>query len=386
MRLSIAALFLLAVVGAYAKWRTPSVAPIRRLIENAESGVKISPEDADAWFLLARLHSLAYASTSEQTYVLDPDIKLSPFTPIQLPMQRPRENLKAETRAHLLRSIDAFEKACELNPKEALHWLGFGWLLKEAGMCSIKAQADGPIKAPQGNWFERAASAYRTAFHLSSVGDKGRGWMLEEERVSVEAAKDLIELYAKGYIKPEPGKSSFLKRYVDKADKFPTNQTPIIFPVGAKKAFTDLESPKASVRFDLDGSGLGRRWSWVTPNAAFLVWDPFKTGRITSGRQLFGNVTFWMFFRNGYAALASLDDNRDGELRGAELRFIAAWRDANSNGFSDPGEVRPLLSYGIVAIRVRAEGKRGRIWFNSVGLERGDGSTLPTYDWVGTGR
>ena len=78
----------------------------------------------------------------------------------------------------------------------------------------------------------------------------------------------------------------------------------------------------------------------------------------------------------------NLDDDRNGELRGQELRFLRAWRDANANGVSDPGEVRPLGAYGIVAIRTRAEGRAGRVWFRRAGIVRRDGSTLPTYDWV----
>ena len=57
-----------------------------------------------------------------------------------------------------------------------------------------------------------------------------------------------------------------------------------------------------------------------------------RRGQITSALQLFGNVTFWTFWKNGYEALAALDDNGDGELGGPELRHLALWHDANRNG------------------------------------------------------
>jgi hypothetical protein len=44
---------------------------------------------------------------------------------------------------------------------------------------------------------------------------------------------------------------------------------------------------------------------------------------ITSALQLFGNVTFWMFWRDGYAAMSALDDNGDGVLSGDNCR---GWR------------------------------------------------------------
>jgi hypothetical protein len=51
-----------------------------------------------------------------------------------------------------------------------------------------------------------------------------------------------------------------------------------------------LTNPNARVAFDLDGSGLPRKWGWITPKAAWLVYDPAGEGRITSGLQMFGNV------------------------------------------------------------------------------------------------
>jgi hypothetical protein len=106
--------------------------------------------------------------------------------------------------------------------------------------------------------------------------------------------------------------------------------TPILVPLASGMALQDLVDPNASVTFDLDGSGLPRQWGWITPKAAWLVFDAEGQGKITSGLQMFGNVTFWIFWRNGYEALRSLDDNHDGVLRGAELRGIALWQDRNS--------------------------------------------------------
>jgi hypothetical protein len=57
-----------------------------------------------------------------------------------------------------------------------------------------------------------------------------------------------------------------------------------------------------------------------------------------------------LFWSNGYEALRALDDNGDGELRGAELRKLAIWRDRNQNGVSEKGEVSPLTAHGIAAL------------------------------------
>jgi hypothetical protein len=63
---------------------------------------------------------------------------------------------------------------------------------------------------------------------------------------------------------------------------------------------------------------------------------------IESGRQLFGSVTWWMFWRDGYQAPAALDDDGNGWLEGNELAGIAIWRDLNGNGVCDPSEIISL--------------------------------------------
>ena len=144
----------------------------------------------------------------------------------------------------------------------------------------------------------------------------------------------------------------------------------------------DLLAPETTVTFDLDGTGRDQAWPWVSEETAILVWDPEESGEITSGRQLFGSVSWWLFFDDGYRALDALDDNRDGELAGDELPGLAIWTDANSNGISDPGEVVPIAKTGIEAISCRQTDTELGMPANYSGLRMTDGRVLPTYDWV----
>jgi hypothetical protein len=147
-----------------------------------------------------------------------------------------------------------------------------------------------------------------------------------------------------------------------------------------------LVDAEAAVTFDLDGSGLRRQWGWITPKAAWLVYDPQSDGQITSALQMFGNVTFWIFWRDGYAALRSLDDDGDGALRGTELHGIALWQDTNGNGLSDAGEVRSVSESGITAISCAGElDGTGTSWCPT-GVTFSNGTTRPTYDWVAPSR
>ncbi len=161
--------------------------------------------------------------------------------------------------------------------------------------------------------------------------------------------------------------------------------TPIAVPLGHGLTAKDLEASGARVRFDADGSSVAKEWSRITPQGAWLIYDPDGSGRVDSALQMFGNVTFWCFWDNGYAALRSLDDNGDGQLTAKELDHLALWHDANGNGRVDPGEVQPLTAYGIVAISCRCErdiADGEPVLFSPTGVTFADGETPPTFDLV----
>ena len=160
--------------------------------------------------------------------------------------------------------------------------------------------------------------------------------------------------------------------------------TPILVALQHEAKLSDLLASEISVRFDLAGDGLGRSWPWVKPTTGILVWDPRHTGKITSGLQLFGSVTWWLFWNNGYEPLAALDNDHNGWLEGAELQGIAVWFDRNGNGVSDSGEVVSLSSLGIKRIAARSAGLADGVPANPAGIQLRDGSSLATFDWTPT--
>lgn len=239
-------------------------------------------------------------------------------------------------------------------------------------------------------WRRIAADHYYFAFDASIKKDAAR----EEqplfgglrELISYEAGKSFQKLADAdpAIAKKDEARPKAIAEGLKKLEALPENRaiTPIVFSLNSSSSLSELLSPQTTSTFDIDGTGRDQDWPWLRPDTALLVWDPTASGHITSGRQLFGSVTWWMFFRNGYEALDALDDNADASLSGRELRGIAAWFDRNSNGRSDPGEVVSLASLGIASISVQVTGHDGRSPMNHAGLTLTSGQTLPTYDWV----
>jgi hypothetical protein len=157
--------------------------------------------------------------------------------------------------------------------------------------------------------------------------------------------------------------------------------TPVVVPL-TNAPFAHLIDTASPVAFDFAGTGDRRAQGWLTPDAAWLVWDPKHRGRIRSGFDLIGATAWAVFWSDGFEALRSLDDNGDGALTGPELGGLALWRDANANGVSDPGEVASVAAYGIVRLVVRGRQERRGLISAEDGVRFESGEARPLYDWT----
>lgn len=157
--------------------------------------------------------------------------------------------------------------------------------------------------------------------------------------------------------------------------------TPIVVPI-RDAPFSQLIDTRSTVAFDFAGTGDTRAQGWLTPDAAWLVWDPDWRGQVRSGFDMIGQRTWAVFWSDGFQALRALDDNRDGELTGGELGGLALWRDEDRDGVSDPGEVSPAIVHGVAAIAVRGRQTRPGLITAPNGVRFEDGSTRALYDWT----
>jgi tetratricopeptide (TPR) repeat protein len=353
---------------ARANWNGPQErVPVERLLKNVERYAKAHPKDAASRYVLGRLHSLNASGVNALPRYREPaDDVLPEFTDHE-PLV-PYSPATASTLAELDAAIAAFDQALALDPKLSAAWLGKGWCLEQRAI--LKKESLAP-----------AYQAYAKAFdrHAHAPANTGPGAPSLDEEVA-----ESLERVAKQL--PAEQRDGALDRAVAAFRREAENTTrwvsPVLLALDGVPALAPHVDAQAQVRFDLDASHQRRTWPWLEPTAALLAFDPDGCGRIRDGEQLFGNVTWWIFWPDGYRALAALDDDGDGFLTGAELRGLVVWIDRNRDGRSEPGEVIDVRAFGIERIAVEPEGLREGVPFVARGARLRDGRALPSFDWT----
>lgn len=130
------ALAAIAVLGhaSSAKFANPTEKlPADRMIKNAEAWIKENPKDAQGYYVLGRVHSMAWAYGAEITLIKPADDKSLPgFAAFQeVQVRHPEETPKKEDVDHLEKAISNYASAISLDSRNAIYWLGYAWLFQE---------------------------------------------------------------------------------------------------------------------------------------------------------------------------------------------------------------------------------------------------------------
>ena len=390
--------------GGIFMWNQTEKVPIARVFTNLQQRLQQNANDFELTYYLARLNSMVYSTNLTHLNVTTnnnlPEFEHPAFdTGVPGSVQQfPSPAARAVALQHLTNAITLFERALYLLKRstnlDQRTWmicptqLGLAWCLEQAGRTND------------------AIAMYRktlqVAWKQEVTGDFDFRQWLKDAMDDVRAGKNPLRNHNRGSLGPGVCFSSETIRYLLKLldpvkdaseiSRLLNDQktllsmgraiTPILVPLEEGLRFEQLVDENARVTFDLDGSGLKREWEWITPKAGWLVFDPEGSGKITSALQMFGNVTFWIFWPNGYEALSALDDNGDGVLSGDELRGLAIWNDRNGNGVSDPGEVIPVEDLGIREISCRSEVDEKGMHWSPRGVEFANGKWRASYDWI----
>jgi hypothetical protein len=390
-----------SISAKFARYETIQV-PIDRVLTNLHKQFAANTNNVRNLYQLARVYSMAYSTNLQSVHVNTNRYPGEPFTVVfsspdeaEVPHELQTNRIQtAEARAHLTNAIIYYERAKSTKWNDTNRWLmlpvylGHAWCLDQSDdrekakeayrealryAWELEVERNYTIKDRMEWAWSRAITGQNPLSRIPPRG-LGLGPCYSEEIIRyllplLDATKDAKEI-------------AKLKDAQKTLKSMPRAVTPILVGLDAGLAFDSLVNRSAAVEFDLDGTGVPRKFQWITPNAAWLVYDHDGSGKITSGLQLFGNVTFWIFWKNGYDALASLDDDSNGLIEGAELRNLSLWRDVNSDGRSEAGEVRPVGDFGIVGLKTTALTGSNEFLSNSDGVLLRDGTSLPTFDWI----
>lgn len=395
LKASLSLLLMTLALSAQAIFMRIEEIPLTRLIKNAEQKLKEEPTSPEIHYLLGRLYSYAYAFGMDDDYSVDIERmphSFGPFLEVQVKREAERTPLSDERLGYLENSLTHYRKSLNRFKTPSKAYLGYAWMHEQAAgyakrVGSVNKVTGKPLSSEK--WRETALKLYRTIIEdylASELTLEMRMMNLPEQFVSQEAAENILRLVGKEKVGSfKKGEEAKLLNAIEEFNAMRSAITPIVFQV-SRSDLQDLTltAPGSKTSFDLAGDRSGRFWPWIERNYAFLVWDPAQTGKIESGRQLFGNATFWMLFNNGFDAMGSLDNNADGWLAGEELKGIAIWHDINGNAFSEAGEVLPLENWNVLALRCSFDQQIFDGLLSRRGMLFRDGTARNLIDWIPT--
>ena len=153
------------------------------------------------------------------------------------------------------------------------------------------------------------------------------------------------------------GGSGFKMRYVSKNGPGEWNScryTPIAFDIDGDGKVGHINS-KVGFEIDITGDGdVELLEEWFSPQEGILIDAHSKEGRkdfkngVITGDHLMGDMGGK--YADGFAKLATYDDNCDNKLTGDELDGLYIWQDKNSNLILDKGELFELADFNIVEL------------------------------------
>jgi hypothetical protein len=383
-------------------WQETQSVPLDRLVVNLERKLAANTNDPTALYQLARLHSMRGATlsnavdvgkTSAEPVFAHPGIDTG-IPALTNALANPQ--WQTQSRTHFTNALRYYDRALRelARSTNAMdRWnllparLGYAWTLDQAGQTHAALREyrlvldeawASEMQVSLSDWWEQLKASWGARQWLGRPQRSlGPGVCFSEETIRyllphLDPVKDAAEIAG-------------LQRRQARLAAAPRAMTPILIPAASATGLAELVDPDAAVLFDLDGSGRPARWGWIRDSATWLVWDPQGTGNITSGLQLIGGVTFWVFWRDGYEVLDALDDNGDGRLSGEELQGLALWADANSNGISESGEVVPANEAGLRELRTQPEVHYTGIPFHPQGATFEGTPSRPSFDWSPVG-
>ena len=129
--------------------------------------------------------------------------------------------------------------------------------------------------------------------------------------------------------------------------------TPLVIDLG-RDGLVLQNLDESEVTFDIDGDGQKENTAWTDGSDGFLVADWNNDGQINDVTEMFGNSSLG---KDGFTELAELDSNGDGIVNYNDEKFaeLQIWKDENSDGLTQEGELKSLASFDITGFDLETE-------------------------------
>lgn len=297
----------------HATFSVPDVrsAPVSRIIDNLERQLAQDTKQPATLYYLGRLYTMSAFQ------VLELDVNRADESPyffrdkgVPIRFRENRATNGLDTDKLWIKSLGYFRRAVEFLPRSTNrddHWLilpanlGYGWDLLQSGdtNAAIK-QFRSTLKIAWARDVGTKANELADTVSWSVAARRWLGWRSRSLRPEHIFSNEVID-YLLPLLDPRRDANE-IESLNDKKKKLASMGraiTPIVVPLAFDLPLDQLVRTDTAVSFDLDGSGIKRPWRWIDSKAAWLVWDPRDERHITSGLQLFGSVTWWIFWRDG---------------------------------------------------------------------------------------
>jgi len=149
--------------------------------------------------------------------------------------------------------------------------------------------------------------------------------------------------------------NNLFNRYFISSTQWRPSREPLTLDLDGDGIETVAINTNNPILFDHDADGVKTATGWIKSDDGLLVLDRNNNGVIDNGRELFGDSTVMnngQTAADGFAALADLDSNADGQINANDTQFanLKVWRDINQDGVSQANELFTLEQQNIASI------------------------------------
>lgn len=186
----------------------PAYAAVERLIHNTTQYVRQHPGDAQAYYLLGRLHSYVFAEVGQAP--VRPGRHENELIDLEDgsntgPARESRASMPAGQRYHFFASVECYRRAIQLDPTVALYHFTLAWMEQQG------AEFSEELGRPSERFVDDALKDYREAYQLADDTLAGRP-EASGRPIAAEAGERIVGILEERYPASDRSTAALLAR------------------------------------------------------------------------------------------------------------------------------------------------------------------------------